>query len=258
MWNYMGWDNASTIATEVRRPQKTYPKAMLIAVLVVAATYILPFAAMWLTGISSSAFETGSWADLAGMMGALVGGPVAGRIFRAALVLGGMMSAFGMFNALVMSYSRLPLAMAQDGMLPAVFAKLQPKTRAPWVSIIVLATAWAMCLGLGFERLVTLDIMLYGMSLSLEFLALVALRIKEPSLRRPFRVPGGTVGAVLVGVFPILLLGFAMVHSEGERILGMSGLAFGALLIAGGFLAYWATAPLRRLTGASQNQRKAA
>ena len=258
MWNYMGWDNASTIATEVRRPQKTYPKAMLIAVLVVAATYILPFAAMWLTGISSSAFETGSWADLAGMMGALVGGPVAGRIFRAALVLGGMMSAFGMFNALVMSYSRLPLAMAQDGMLPAVFGKLQPKTRAPWVSIIVLATAWAMCLGLGFERLVTLDIMLYGLSLSLEFLALVALRIKEPNLRRPFRVPGGTAGAVLVGVFPILLLGFAMVHSEGERILGMSGLAFGALLIVGGFLAYWATAPLRRLTGASQNERKAA
>ena len=258
MWNYMGWDNASTIATEVRRPQRTYPKAMLIAVLVVAATYILPFAAMWLTGISSAAFETGSWADLAGMMGTLVGGPVAGRIFRAALVLGGMMSAFGMFNALVMSYSRLPLAMAQDGMLPAVFAKLQPKTRAPWVSIIVLASAWAMCLGLGFERLVTLDIMLYGMSLSLEFLALVALRIKEPNLRRPFRVPGGTVGAVLIGVFPILLLGFAMVHSEGERILGMSGLAFGALLIAGGFLTYWATAPLRHLTGASQNQRKAA
>jgi amino acid transporter len=169
-----------------------------------------------------------------------------------------MMSAFGMFNALVMSYSRLPLAMAQDGMLPAVFAKLQPKTRAPWVSIIVLATAWAMCLGLGFERLVTLDIMLYGMSLSLEFLALVALRIKEPNLRRPFRVPGGTAGAILVGIFPIFLLGFAMVHSEGERILGMNGLAFGALLIAGGFLAYWATAPLRRLTGASQNQRKAA
>jgi amino acid transporter len=258
MWNYMGWDNASTIATEVRRPQKTYPKAMLIAVVVVAATYILPFAAMWLTGISSAAFETGSWAELAGMMGALVGGPVAGKVFRAALVLGGMMSAFGMFNALVMSYSRLPLAMAQDGMLPAVFGNLQPKTRAPWVSIIVLATAWAMCLGLGFERLVTLDIMLYGLSLTLEFLALVALRIKEPNLRRPFRVPGGTTGAVLVGVFPILLLGFAMFHSEGERILGMNGLAFGALLIVGGFLAYWATAPLRRRNETLLKQPKAA
>src|SRR6201998_3405792 len=106
------------------------------------------------------------------MMGALLGGPVAGRVFRASLVLGGLMSAFGMFNALVMSYSRLPLAMAQDGMLPAVFGKLQKKSRAPWVAIIALATGWAMCLNLGFERLVTIDILLYGASLGLEFIAL--------------------------------------------------------------------------------------
>ena len=32
MWNYMGWDNASTIAAEVERPQRTYPRAMLAAV----------------------------------------------------------------------------------------------------------------------------------------------------------------------------------------------------------------------------------
>src|SRR4029077_16752362 len=75
MWNYMGWDNASTIAAEVRRPQRTYPRAMILAVIVVALSYVLPFAAMWLTGVPSSAFETGSWAALAGMMGGLVGGP---------------------------------------------------------------------------------------------------------------------------------------------------------------------------------------
>ena len=240
MWNYMGWDNASTIAAEVRRPQRTYPRAMMLAVIVVALTYVLPFAAMWLTGVPSTAFETGSWADLAGMMGGLMGGPLVARAFRVALVLGGMMSAFGMFNALVMSYSRLPLAMAQDGMLPAVFGKLQRKTRAPWVAILVLAAGWALCLGLGFERLVTIDILLYGMSLMLEFVALVALRIKEPELRRPFRVPGGMIGAVMIGVFPALLLIFSAVHGESEHILGMNGLVFGALLILGGFVAYLA------------------
>jgi amino acid transporter len=239
MWNYMGWDNASTIAAEVRRPQRTYPRAMILAVIVVALSYVLPFAAMWLTGAPSSAFETGSWADLAGLMGGLVGGPLLARGFRVALVLGGMMCGFGMFNALVMSYSRLPLAMAQDGMLPAVFGKLQPKTRAPWVAIVVLATGWALCLGLGFERLVTLDVLLYGTSLMLEFIALVALRIKEPNLRRPFRVPGGMPGAVLLGVFPLLLLGFSVVHGESEQVMGVNGLTFGALLIGGGFLAYW-------------------
>src|SRR5436305_7919735 len=154
MWNYMGWDNASTIATEVERPQRTYPRAMLAAVAIVALSYIVPVAAVWITGLSAGAWETGSWAEVA----SLVGGP----ILRIGLILGGMISGFGMFNALVMSYSRLPLAMAQDGMLPRMFGKLQPRTRAPWVAILVCAVGWAMCLGLGFERLVTIDILLYG------------------------------------------------------------------------------------------------
>ena len=238
MWNYMGWDNASTIAAEVRRPQRTYPRAMLLAVMVVSLTYILPVLAMWLTGMSSTSFETGSWADFAGM--------IAGPWLRVALVLGGMMSGFGMFNALVMSYSRLPLAMAQDGMLPSVFGTLHPKTRAPWVAILVLATGWAMCLGLGFERLVTIDILLYGMSLLLEFIALVVLRIKEPGLRRPFRVPGGMAGAVLCGICPALLLGFSVVHGEAEQIWGMSALTFGMLLIAAGIVVYCVKSNARR------------
>jgi len=66
MWNYMGWDNASTIAQEVERPQRTYPKAMIAAVVLVALTYILPFLAVYLTGIPSSIFgEDGSWATVA-------------------------------------------------------------------------------------------------------------------------------------------------------------------------------------------------
>ena len=230
MWNYMGWDNASTIATEVERPQRTYPRAMLVAVTIVAISYVLPFAAMWMTGLKASAWETGSWADIA----ALIGGP----ILRIGIVLGGMISAFGMFNALVMSYSRLPLAMAQDGMLPAVFGKLQRKSRAPWVAIIALAIGWAMCLGLGFARLVTLDILLYGASLFLEFLALAVLRFREPDLQRPFRVPGGKLGAIAIGIPPVLLLAFSVIRSEHESILGISSFAFGMILIAAGGLAY--------------------
>jgi len=237
MWNYMGWDNASTIATEVDEPQKTYPRAMMATVALVALAYMLPIAAISLTKLSPSAWETGSWGDVAGF----VGGP----LLRIALVLGGMMSAFGMFNALVMSYSRLPLAMAQDGMLPGVFAKVTRGSGAPWVAILVLAAGWALCLGLGFERLVTIDILVYGSSLLLEFIALVALRIQEPNLPRPFKVPGGVFGAVLVGVFPTLLLGFSIFRSDHEEILGMSSLIFGSLLILAGFLAYGLDLALR-------------
>jgi len=244
MWNYMGWDNASTIAQEVERPQRTYPKAMIAAVILVSLTYVVPFAAVYLAGVPAAAFTgDGAWAQVAG----LVGGSWHGANWLGfLLVLGGMMSAFGMFNALVMSYSRLPLAMAQDGMLPKVFGKTHSKTRAPWVAIVVLATGWGLCLGLGFERLVTLDIILYGASLMLEFVTLVVLRIREPELKREFRVPGGLVGAISVGVFPLLVLGLAVVHGGSETVLGMNGLVFGLVIIFAGFAVYMGTARLRR------------
>ena len=237
MWNYMGWDNASTIATEVERPQRTYPRAMLVAVAIVALSYVLPFAAMWMTGLKATAWETGSWADIAGLLG--------GPLLRVGVVLGGIISAFGMFNALVMSYSRLPLAMAQDGMLPAVFGKLHPKSRAPWVAIVALAMGWAMCLGLGFARLVTLDILLYGFSLMLEFVALAVLRFREPELARPFRVPGGVLGAIAIGIPPMLLLGFSIIRSEHEQVWNMSSFAFGMILIAAGVVAYFVNHALK-------------
>jgi amino acid transporter len=173
---------------------------------------------MWMTGLKPTAWETGSWADIAGLLG--------GPLLRILVVVGGMFSAFGMFNALVMSYSRLPLAMAQDGMLPGIFGKLQKKSRAPWVAIIALATGWALCLNLGFERLVTIDILLYGASLLLEFVALAVLRFREPELARPFRVPGGLFGAIAIGIPPMLLVGFSIFRSEHERIWNMSFFTF--------------------------------
>jgi amino acid transporter len=203
---------------------------MLTAVLIVSLSYVVPVAAMWMTGLPASAWETGFWADIAGLLG--------GPLLRIGLALGGMISGFGMFNALVMSYSRLPLAMAQDGMLPRMFGKLHPRTRAPWVAILVCAVGWAMCLGLGFERLVTIDILLYGASLSLEFTALIMLRVREPELPRPFRVPGGMLGAVAVGIAPMLLLGFSVIRSQSEQVLGMSSFAFGMILIGAGVVAY--------------------
>ncbi|MEJ2008641.1 MAG: APC family permease [Acidobacteriota bacterium] len=238
MWNYMGWDSASTIARGVERPERTYPRAMFLSVTLVALTYLLPVAAVWVTGLPSSTFETGSWATVAGLVG--------GNWLRALLVLGGMVSAFGIFNALVMSYSRLPLAMAQDGMLPRVFAKVHPKTKAPWVAILACAAGWALCLGLGFESLVTLDILLCGASLVLEFMALVALRVRQPGLPRPFRVPGGLAGAILVGVSPTFLLVLSLVRSSREEVFGMNGLTFGVLAILAGFVLYYATRPLRQ------------
>jgi len=240
MWNFMGWDNASTVAGEVERPQRTYPRAVLATLVLVVLTYLLPVVAAARTGMPPDAWSTGAWVDCGRRLG---GTPLA-----LAIVAGGMVCGLGMMNALVLSYSRLPMVMAQDGYLPRIFARQLSSNGAPWVSILVLAVAWSAALGLGFERLVELDVILYGSALLLEFVAFVVLRVREPGLPRPFRVPGGLPVAVLLGVGPTVLLCLALAkerHSVGGQLEPIA-LALGLVLM--GPLLYAAAVRLRRRT----------
>jgi amino acid transporter len=231
MWNYMGWDNASTIAREVDNPQRTYPRAMMGAVVLIAATYMITVGAVARTGMDPGNWSTGSWVDAGRML--------SGAGLGLAIVVGGMLCGLGMFNALVLSYSRVPMAMAEDGFLPSALAKRHPKTGAPWVAILVCAAAWTACLTLGFERLVEIDVLLYGFSLLLEFVALWALRVKEPLLPRPYRIPGGLPGAVALAIGPIAVLLLAGFRGRTERAGPISALTLGLIIIAAGVLIYW-------------------
>ena len=236
MWNYMGWDNASTVADEVENPQKTYPRVMMLALGAIVLSYVIPVLAVWHLHVQAEIWSTGSWASIARM--------VVGPWLGIALVIAAMISEFGTFNSLVMSYSRLPVAMAEDGHLPKVFTR-KLSDGAPWVAIVFLGITWAASLGLPFDKLVMLDILLYGASLVLEFLALIFLRIREPQLPRPFRVPGGMFGAVAVGLGPTALLVIALVQNRSEKLtlpwLGsVSQLSFGLVLMAMGVLYYFA------------------
>ena len=243
MWNYMGWDNASTVAQEVENPQRNYPRAMVASTFLVAITYILPLAAVALAGLSVASFSTGDWTDAA----RLLGGPgILGSGLGMAVVAGGAISGIGMFNALVMSYSRLPTAMAEDGMLPRIFA-LRNRRDVPWVSVLACGLAWALALKLPFERLISIDLILYGSSLLLEFVALVVLRFREPNLDRPFRA-GNLLAASLLGVGPAALIAYALYASRDEKLAGsISALGFAVVVALIGPILYWLTAvPLAR------------
>ena len=237
MWNYMGWDNVSTIAGEVERPQRTYPLAMLAAVLLVAGTYVIPGAAVSRVGISPADWGTGSWVDVGKAVGSRVG-PRVGEGLAAAIMVGGMVSAFSMFNALMLSYSRVPVAMAADGFLPAFMGWKTRRSGVPWVSLLVCAAGWAFCIRLGFLRLLILDTLFYGLGLVLEFAALVVLRVREPGLTRPYRVPGGLIGCVLISLGPIPLMAMAFwqaLSEEGAR----KGLVFSGVAVGAGVILYF-------------------
>jgi amino acid transporter len=240
LWNYMGWDNASTIAGEVERPQRTYPLAMILTVTLVALTYVIPVAAVAHTGLDPRGWSTGGWVDVGRVLG--------GEWLARAIVAGGVVCGIGMFNALVLSYARLPMVLAQDGYLPRLFARTLP-SGAPWASVLVLCILWTLCLTLGFSKLIELDVMIYGLSLLLEFVALVALRLREPALARPFRVPGGTAGATLLGVPPMALIAVALWSGRHEATVAggaLPTLGLGSMLVVAGPLVYWIGRRVRR------------
>lgn len=242
MWNYMGWDNASTIAAEVERPERTYAGAAVVAVVLVALTYVVPVAAIGATGADPSTWTTGAWVDVAGTL--------AGRGLALAIVVSGAMSALGMWSALLLSYSRVPSALAADGYLPKILARHSPKTGAPHASIVACAVLWTLSLGLSFERLVLLDVLFYGTSLLLEFVALAWLRRTEPGLARPYRIPGGAAVPWLVALPPAGLIGLAIVRNWDERMslfgVELGALPFGVLVMIAGPAVYLVAKRRRR------------
>lgn len=231
MWNYMGWDNLSTIAGEVETPQRAYSRAMFGAVLLVVVSYLIPVGAVARTGIDPNRWTTGGWVD--------VGQIVGGETLAIAIAVAGVIGAIGSFGALMLSFTRLPKVMAEDGYLPRIFERRSERTGAPWVAILVCAIFWAICFPLGFEKSLLLDVLLTGSSILLEFWALVALRVREPELTRPFRVPGGTAGVVAIGIPPMALMIAAFARNRKELVGSTNELTIGFGVIAAGVALYF-------------------
>ena len=172
MWNYLGFDSMSTVAGEVDRPRWAFPRALLIAVPLVTACYAVPV----FVGVANypdlSKWNEGAWTSVA----RAIGGPW----LAIAITIAGALSAAGMFGADLLSASRLPLVLAEDGLLPPALSRLSPKYGTPVAAIGISAL---LCTVLSFEsftKLLEVDVVMYSAALILEFVALVVLRWKRP------------------------------------------------------------------------------
>ena len=135
-----------------------------------------------------------------------------------AVVLAGSLNGLGMFNALMLSLH--PPALRDGRGWPAAASSPDDnRNGVPWVSVLALfASAGRSLWSLSFERLISIDLVLYGAALVLEFVALVVLRLREPRLHRPFRVPGGIVAAIAHRHRPRFADRFALWAARDERV----------------------------------------
>jgi len=224
LWNYLGWDNASTVGGEIENAERTYPRALAIALCVVTAGYLLPVTAT-LGATDWSTWREGGWPAIA-----LASGGAAGPLLAVAVSVAGVVSAIALFNALLMAYSRIPLAMARDGLLPASLTKLDSEGN-PTRAVLVSAVCYSVFALLPFTQLVVADVILYSMAMGLEFAALIRLRLAEPQLRGAFRIPVGVRGVSALAAVPMCILGFAMWMSFRGGDLGSTAVT-GALCAA--------------------------
>ncbi|CAN5469088.1 hypothetical protein BH11ARM1_BH11ARM1_08530 [soil metagenome] len=122
--------------------------------------------------------------------------------------------------AALLASSRVPFVLAEKGFLPRKLMRLHPKYGTPVTAILACSVVYACLAFEKFEDLVELNVIMYCAALTLESISLLILRYKEPTLPRPFKIPGGIPVVALVVLLPIsmvCLLVYAMIDEARQN-----------------------------------------
>jgi amino acid transporter len=274
MWNYMGFELATVAGDEIVRPKRTYPIAMVIVLFLAIGTYVLPMMAGLYGGGGADGryllygVETGSdtnigavmqdagvdqatltsWGvdptstsgwylpDIAKAVGEKAVGtdsPLPG-LFGNLMTIAAALSMIGLFIGNSLGASRIPFALAEDGMMPKWLVRVSPRYGTPWVAIVVAGAIYTVFATNAFAFLVVADVFLNTLTLVACFFALWRLRMARPELPRT-RIPGGYPFLALVTAGPIAVL-LVAVYSQVNDVgwdavtLALGSLVVGALL----------------------------
>ncbi|CAM6126533.1 unnamed protein product [Calypogeia fissa] len=222
-WNLNYWDSASTLAGEVEEPKKTFPKALLWAVLLVVFAYLIPLIAGTGAVGGSSEWDDGYFADIAMAIG--------GVWLKWWIEIAAALSNMGLFEAEMSSDSFQLLGMGERGMLPQIFA-VRSKYGTPLMGILCSATGVVLLSWMSFQEIIEVLNYLYCFGMLLEFAAFIWLRIKQPDLQRPYHIPLKTGGVTALLVLPTVLIIVVMIIASAKTVL------LSLVITLVGFLAY--------------------
>jgi amino acid transporter len=227
VWMYSGYESMSTLSGEIRNPQKIIPRALMLAVPFIIAMYVLPTVA----GLAAYG-HWDTWATVAGggyvsvvEIGRKLGGSALGVALLASALLGNL----ALYLDYLASGARPLFALSADGLFPKSISRVSRRFGTPIAAILLMAVLNAVLIIGPFQNLVVIDVILFTASYVLIFLAAVRLRMKEPGLRRPFRVPFGTAGVVAMVIPPIAIVLFTIYVNAIDRsttIFGITGFKF--------------------------------
>lgn len=235
LWSYDGWNNITYVAGEVRQPQRTIPRALMIGTATTMAVYILiNVAYLYVLPIDALAASSSVAADVA----RLSMGPV-GLTFVAVAV---MIATLGTSNGTILASARVYYAMAKDGLFFRSLATIHPKTNTPsrslwwqwgWTSVLIFSGTFDMLT----DMLIFVSWGFYGLGAYGIFI----LRRKMPDAHRPYKTWGYPVIPIVFIAFAGVFLVFTVVSDITNYRNGTSPIInalYGVLLLAFGIPFY--------------------
>ena len=188
-YDYWGYYNICFIGSEVREPEKTIPRAILISVVVVAVLYItMNFAA--LPSFRDAAAQAAQAATTRVRLVADIAGSTFGRWAGSLIAALIVWTAFASVFSLLLGYSRVPYAAARDGNYFRFLAAVHPRHHIPHRALIALGlVAMAFCFFTLTQVITVLVVTRILLQFFLQQFGLIWLRRSRPDLKRPFRVP---------------------------------------------------------------------
>lgn len=234
LWAYDGWCNLASLAGEVSEPQKNIPRSFIIGMLMVMGIYLTINLAYFYALPFSEVLTANS--DLYPGAAPLAMKAVWGFLGTAAtglLTIGFVISSMGALNGGIMASSRVPFAMARDGLFFEALARVGKRSHAPVNAVLVQgAVSIALALSGTFEQLTNYVVFAVWIFYALVTSVVFIMRVKRPDAVRSYRTLGYPVLPGLFIVLAIVLLG--MTAYTSPKFTGI-GLAF----ILSGIPAYY-------------------
>jgi len=217
LWLYSGYEQLSTVAEEVENPQRSYPRALALVVPLSIAAYFLPTLAGLASAGNWEQWHTGYFSDAAKIIGgSLFGHPWLGTWMTLAAMVGNV----ALLNSTVLTTTRMPFAMAEDGYLPAALTRKHSRYGTPWLAIVVSAIIYALLAWQSLGQLISVYIWLRSATTVLTVLSAWKLRKTRPEMPRAFLIPGGALGLVYVVAAPVVMALVALLGSDRFALIG--------------------------------------
>ncbi len=229
LWLYSGYEQLSTVAEEVENPQRAYPRALAVVVPLSIAAYFLPTLGALASAGEWQKWHTGYFTDAS----AAIGGTFYGHAWLGTwMTLAAMVGNVALLNSTVLTTTRMPFAMAEDGYLPHTLTRKHSRYGTPWLAIVISAVIYAALAWQSLTELISVYIWLRSATTVLTVLSAWKLRRTQPELKRSFVIPGGNAGLLYVVAAPILMALVALLGGDRFATVG------GVIAIAVGPLVY--------------------